>query len=119
VADQESVRDAAIRTAKEAADLDVDAKQSLFFCEQVKPEDHRVTLFCLALPSKAVELKAGLGFSEVRWCDVRELGRIQQEEGMSDHSAEAFVKFSDYLKAQAAASAVAPMPDLDTDTTVN
>jgi ADP-ribose pyrophosphatase YjhB (NUDIX family) len=102
----QSIREAAIHTVKEVAGLEVDAKQSLFVCEILQPEDHRIAIFCLATPTGEAELKPGSGFTEVKWADVRDLGRIQQEEGMSDFSADAFVKFSIYLKAQITTAAV-------------
>lgn len=103
VSDGEAVRDASVRVAKGVTGLDVDPKQSLFFCEQLKPL-HDVALFCLAVPVGEAVLAATNEDWELRWADVRELGKIQTDEGMEDFSAQAFLKFSDYLRAQAMAT---------------
>lgn len=98
VLDKESVRTASVRVSKGVTGLDVDPKQSLFFCEQLEPS-HDIALFCLAVSAPDATLPATDW--ELRWADVRELGKIQTEEGMEDFSAQAFLKFSDYLRAQA------------------
>lgn len=103
--DQETVRQASIRTVKELTGLDIDAKQSLFFCETVTPDDHRVSLFCLAVLANPDADNLASGNQLSKWVDVRDLARIQTEEGLSDFSAQAFIKFSNYLNATAAASA--------------
>lgn len=96
----ESIRQASVRTIQETTGLDINAQSSLFFCEVVKPDDHRISIFCLATPL-STEIKAGSQYAEVRWIDVRELGQLQKTEGMSDFSADALVKFGDFLKVQA------------------
>lgn len=102
VAEGESVRDASARLAKAVTGLEeVDPKQSLFFCEQLKPT-HDVALFCLVVATGETELKPNEW--NCRWADVRELGKIQADEGMDDFSAQAFLKFADYLRAQASAA---------------
>lgn len=122
VSDGESIRSTSIRSIKEQTGLDVEPQMSLFLCERVAEGDHRIGYFVLAnLPSTATpghlpELKdidlygekskptPGPRYSEVKWVDVRALGEIQKNEGMSDFTADAFVKFSNFLRGQAAAA---------------
>ena len=116
IGDGETVRNASVRSIKEDAGVDVEPKMTLFICERVVSDDHRVAVFVLAepvlapasvassvLPSEPV-LIPGAGYSDVRWVDVRNLGDVQKNEGMSDFTADAFVKFSGFLKTQASAT---------------
>jgi ADP-ribose pyrophosphatase YjhB (NUDIX family) len=101
VADGETVRAAAIRSVKEATGLEVEPRMSLFICERVEPQDHRVGVFILAEPKTVEVTSPGV---DTRWADVRSLGEIQKSEGMSDFTADAFVKFSDFLRSKAPTS---------------
>ncbi len=119
IADGEAVRETSIRVLKEELGMDVEPQTSLFLCQRIvkdektgKLTDHRVGYFVLALfndpeltPS-ARSLRyphSGTRYSEAKWVDVRTLGEIQKNEGRSDFTADAFVKFSNFLRSQAAA----------------
>jgi ADP-ribose pyrophosphatase YjhB (NUDIX family) len=104
VADNESVREAAIRVGHNLS-LAIEPKLTLFICERVVPDDHRVGIFVLAEPvpgEKEPEAVPPQGVAQ--WVDVRKLGELQKTEGMSEFTADAFVKFSEFLKRQAPAS---------------
>jgi ADP-ribose pyrophosphatase YjhB (NUDIX family) len=109
VADGESVRNAAIRSVKDNLGLETDPKLTLFICERVVPDDHRVGVFVLSepivLPDEDIALSVNdTEYMEARWADVRSLGDIQHSEGMSEFTVDAFVKFSSFLKSQAPVS---------------
>jgi ADP-ribose pyrophosphatase YjhB (NUDIX family) len=110
VQDGEAVRDASIRSIKEETGLVVEPKLTLFLCERVVKGDHRVGVFVLAEPTAPDTADSlnyfhpGTRYAEAKWVDVRTLGDIQKNEGMSDFTADAFVKFSNFLRAQAAAA---------------
>jgi ADP-ribose pyrophosphatase YjhB (NUDIX family) len=103
VADNETVRAAAIRVGHNLG-LAVEPKMTLFICERVVPDDHRVGVFVLAEPTIELGGKEPAVLSPprgvARWVDVRNLGELQKTEGMSDFTADAFVKFSSFLKSQ-------------------
>lgn len=102
-----TVRDTTIRLAQHNLGLEVEPKMTLFICERVEPEDHRVGVFVLAepvgLPDQEFTANESL-YSEAKWIDVRSLGELQQTEGLSEFSADAFVKFSGFLRSQAPSS---------------
>lgn len=100
VNDGETIRDACIRTVKEATGLDVEPRMTLFLCERVVEGDHRIGIFVLAEPTNT-GIVPSERYSEMKWVDVRELGNLQKNEGMSDFTADAFVKFSVFLQQQA------------------
>lgn len=109
VSDGESIRDCSIRSTKEQTGITIEPQMSLFMCERVVEGDHRIGYFVLASPvglEPGVEPQAVRGgrYAEVKWVDVRALGEIQKSEGMSDFTADAFVKFSNFLRGQAAAA---------------
>jgi ADP-ribose pyrophosphatase YjhB (NUDIX family) len=101
VNDGESVRNTAIRSVKEILGIDIEPRMTLFICERVQPEDHRVGIFVLAEPTSGEITNPAFN---ARWADVRKLGDIQKTEGMSDFTADAFVKFSDFLRSKAPTS---------------
>lgn len=103
VGEVETVRNTAIRTAKDNLGLEIEPRMTLFVCERVLPEDHRVGIFVLAEPLPEAAITNGV-YSEARWVDVRALGQLQKEEGMSEFTADAFVKFSDFLSSRAPTS---------------
>ena len=103
VNDGETIRDACIRTVKEATGLDVEPRMTLFLCERVVEGDHRIGIFVLAEPviklgDEDKPITAFNRYSDMRWIDVRNLGELQNTEGMSDFTADAFRKFSEFLK---------------------
>jgi ADP-ribose pyrophosphatase YjhB (NUDIX family) len=108
VAEGETVRNACIRSVKEALGLDIEPKMTLFICERVVPNDHRLGIFVLAEPVPLTELNEGFGqgemlilkggIEEARWVGVQSLGELQKKEGMSEFTASAFFKFSEFLK---------------------
>jgi len=110
VAEGETVRNACIRSVKEALGLDIEPKMTLFICERVVPNDHRLGIFVLAEPILLTELNEGFGqgemlilkngLEEARWIGVRSLGELQKKEGMSEFTIDAFVKFSNFLRSQ-------------------
>jgi ADP-ribose pyrophosphatase YjhB (NUDIX family) len=109
VNDGESVRDCAIRGVKDNLGLDTDPKMTLFICERVQLEDHRIGVFVLSEPvvelGKEPQLSGSYGkYEEAEWVDVRTLGEIQRTQGMSEFAADAFFKFSNFLKSQAPTS---------------
>lgn len=117
VQDGEAVREASIRSIKEETGMLVEPKLTLFLCERVAEGDHRVGIFVLAEPTGTFYSPEGgdssdamyyphpgTKYTEARWVDVRSLGDIQKNDGMSDFTADAFVKFSNFLRAQAAAA---------------
>jgi ADP-ribose pyrophosphatase YjhB (NUDIX family) len=97
ILDQESVRMASIRIIKEECGITIEAKETLFLCEIVKPDDHRISIFCFANHLEGEPCPNAL-YSEVKWVDVRDLGHIQQKEGFSVFAEEGFFKFSKFLK---------------------
>ena len=105
----ESIRNASIRSIKEETGLEVEPQMSLFLCERIVENDHRIGYFVLASP---INLEPnvepvpvpGRRYAEVKWVDVRTLGDIQKNEGMSDFTADAMVKLSNFLRGQAAAA---------------
>lgn len=110
VRDGEAVRDTATRSIKEETGLVVEPKMTLFLCERIAEGDHRIGIFVLAEPTAIGPSDSlnyfhpGTRYSEVRWVDVRTLGDIQKNEGMSDFTADAFMKFSNFLRGQPAAA---------------
>lgn len=99
--DGETIRNASIRLVKEQTGIDLTPKMSLFFCERVEPNDHRIGVFVLG---EAIPVGIHSGSEECRKIDIRTLGELQQKEGLSDFAADAFVKFSNFLKSQAPTS---------------
>jgi 8-oxo-dGTP diphosphatase len=97
VNDGETIRDACIRTVKEATGLDVEPRMTLFLCERVVEGDHRIGIFVLAEPTNT-GIVPNERYTNMKWIDVRELGNLQKNEGMSDFTADAFRKFSEFLK---------------------
>ena len=102
VADNETVRAASLRVGHNLG-LPIEPKLTLFICERVVPEDHRLGVFVLAelttTPGEEPEINPPRGTA--RWVDVRKLGELQKTEGMSEFTIDAFVKFSNFLRSQA------------------
>jgi ADP-ribose pyrophosphatase YjhB (NUDIX family) len=109
VNDGESVRNTAIRGIKDNFGLETDPKMTLFICERVQPNDHRIGVFVLSEPTDQTPFivpqddsltVVGNKYSEAKWADVRALGEIQRDQGMSEFTVDAFVKFSGFLQSQ-------------------
>lgn len=108
VKDGVTVRDTSIRSIQGNLGMEIDPKMTLFICERVVPDDHRVGVFVLAepvaLPDQELITINESQYEQARWVDVRTLGELQRTEGMSEFTADAFVKFSTFLRSQVPAS---------------
>jgi ADP-ribose pyrophosphatase YjhB (NUDIX family) len=105
IGDYQTIKDASASTILAKTGVVIEEQRLLFVSELVRKEEqeHYLVLYCLGTYAGGM-LVPGEGLSEVKWVDVRELGKYQ-DEGMGELSINAFVKFGEWVRAMAPAAA--------------